>query len=294
MNRAIAIPFLAACMGIAFFSVMDAFMKGLSLSMGAYNAMFWRLMAGILLSGTVFVIKGAHVPSRDALPLHLKRGVLAAAMAVTFFWGLARVPMAEAIALSFIAPLITLYLAAIMLKETIGKNAVFASLLGLAGVLVILSSKLGDAPGKASWAGVAAIFVSAVLYSFNLILQRQQAQVASPFEVAFYQNVVAGGTLALLAPFLAVAPGDADIGPILASAGLALISLLLLTWAYARAEAQVLVSTEYTAFVWAAILGAAFFDETVTIATFIGAALIVIGCLIATRKHPDHVETTAL
>jgi S-adenosylmethionine uptake transporter len=294
MNRQIALPFLVACLGIAIFSVMDAFMKGLSMTLGAYNAMLWRLMAGIILAGIIFALKGAHLPGREALRLHMMRGVIAAGMAVAFFWGLARVPMAEAIALSFIAPLITLYLAAVLLGETIGKNAIFASVLGLIGVMVILSDKAGGSLGRDAWAGVAAIMVSAVLYAWNLILQRQQAQVASPFEIAFFQNCIAGGTLALFAPFFAVVPETADAVPILISAALALVSLLLLSWAYARAEAQILVTVEYTAFVWAAILGWAVFDERVTIATLIGAVLIVVGCLIATRKHPDHVETTAL
>ena len=49
--------------------------------------------------------------------LHLWRGLVVSVMAFLFFWGLARVPLAEAIGLSFIAPLIALYLAAVLLKE---------------------------------------------------------------------------------------------------------------------------------------------------------------------------------
>jgi S-adenosylmethionine uptake transporter len=68
---------------------------------------------------------------------------------------------------------------------------------------------------------------------------------------------------------------------VFAGAALAVLSLFLLSWAYGRAEANVLVPVEYTAFVWLAILGAVFYDEAVTFATLAGAALIVTGCLIA-------------
>ena len=89
----------------------------------------------------------------------------------------------------------------------------------------------------------------------------------------------------LVQPGLFVMP-SADDWPLLAlSALLAYASLLLLSWAYARAEAQALVPVEYTAFIWAAILGAIFYDEAVTITTVIGAVLIVTGCIIATRGN---------
>ena len=65
-------------------------------------------------------------------------------MAILFFWGLIYVPLAEAIGLSFIAPLIALYLAAVVLGEKIGDKAILASVVGLVGALVILSGKLGD------------------------------------------------------------------------------------------------------------------------------------------------------
>ena len=85
---------------------------------------------------------------------------------------------------------------------------------------------------------------------------------------------------------------------IVGSTVLAIVSLLLLSWAYARAEAQVLVSVEYTAFVWAAIFGWYIFGEAVSLATLVGTVLIVGGCVIAARQKPNskpsHVEVVAL
>ena len=66
----------------------------------------------------------------------------------------------------------------------------------------------------------------------------------------------------------------------------------LVNLGYGRAEAQALLPIEYTAFVWAAIMGWWMFAEPVTLATLLGVALIVIGCWIAAPRA--HIEETAL
>lgn len=293
-----AIPYAMATLGIATFSTMDVVMKGLSISLGAYNAMLWRMLAGIILGGLLFLVSGTKMPARSTFKLHALRGTIAAFMATSFFWGLARVPLAEAIALSFIAPLITLYLAAVLLGEKVSRGAIFATILGFLGVLVILSMRVAGEYQPEVLKGSAAILVSAVLYAYNLVLQRKQAQLASPIEIVFFQNLTAGTVLLFAAPWLAVVPAVSHAPAIVGSTVLAIVSLLLLSWAYARAEAQVLVSVEYTAFVWAAIFGWYFFSEAVSLATLIGTVLIVGGCFIAARQKPDskppHVEVVAL
>ncbi len=279
--------FIAACIGIALFSAMDASMKGLSIALGAYNAMLWRLMIGCIIGGIAYFGMRSPWPTKPAMRLHMIRGAIGGAMALTFFWGIARVPLAEGIALSFIAPLITLYLAAVLLKEVISRAAITASILGIAGVLVILAGRVSGTYDREAMFGIGSIFISALLYAYNLILQRQQAQIASPVEIAFFQNVCAMTVLGSAAPFLAVFPAAAHWPAIGLSAVLAFVSLLLLSWAYARAEAQILVPVEYTAFLWASLLGWLVFAEEVTIATMLGAILIVAGCIIAARYKPE-------
>lgn len=283
--RSPALPFLVACAGIGFFAVMDALMKDLSIALGAYNAVLWRCLIGAVLAGAVWAALRSPWPSQSVLLLHLVRATLVAAMAVSFFWALARLPLAEAIALSFIAPLITLYLAAVILGEKIGRDAIAASLLGLAGMMIIVSAKLG-APGGGlhDAAAVGAVLFSAVAYAVNLVIARKQAQVASPTEIAFFQNLLVGGLLALAAPWLAVVPSVTWWPHLVSAAALATISVFLLAWAYARAEAQKLVTAEYTAFLWAAALGWIWFGEGLAWQTVAGTALIVAGCVIAARK----------
>lgn len=293
-----AIPFAVATLGIASFSTMDVMMKGLSISLGAYNAMLWRMIVGMVLGGALFFITRTRWPARSTLKLHILRGSIAAFMALSFFWGLVRVPLAEAIALSFVAPLITLYLAAVLLGEKISRTAIIATVMGFVGVLVILSARVTGEYQPEVLKGIAAILFSAVFYAYNLVLQRQQAQLASPIEIVFFQNLTAGSVLLICAPWLAIVPDISHAPAIVGSTVTAIIALLLLSWAYARAEAQVLVAVEYTAFVWAALFGWYFYHEAVTATTLVGTGLIVAGCVIAARQkpqaRPEHVEAVAL
>jgi drug/metabolite transporter (DMT)-like permease len=290
------IPFLIACAGIATFSAMDVLMKGLSIDIGAYNAVLWRTGAGTILSGAIYFASRPAMPDRATLRIHAVRSLFVAGMAVSFFWALARLPMAEAIAIAFIAPLATLYMAAIFLGEKIGPRSIIASLLGIAGVIVIVAGKLGrgDYAPEALWA-VAAVVGSALLYAYNLILARRQAKMAEPMEIAFFQNGFVALILAVGAPWFLAVPGGDQATPLIGAAVLAVTSLLLLSWAYARAEAQILATTEYTGFLWAMLFGWMFFDEAVTWPTIIGAVLIVVGCLIVARKTPqlDPIEPAA-
>jgi len=282
----VATAFAVAALGIASFSGMDALMKHLAIAIGAYNALLWRTMAGALVGGAAWFALGNRWPSRAAIRVHLIRGIVSAAMAVLFFWGLARVPLAQGVALAFIAPLIALYLAAVILKERIERRAILASLLGLAGVAVILAGQAEADLGTEAFHGSIAILCSATLYAWNIILMRQQALVAKPVEIAFVMSALMTACFLLAAPWLAAVPPRAE-WPAVAGAGLlAFASLMLLSWAYARAEAQHLAPVEYTAFIWASLFGFTIFHEPVRPLTLVGAAMIVGACLIAARRRP--------
>jgi S-adenosylmethionine uptake transporter len=276
--------FAVATLGIALFSGMDAVMKHLALALGAYNAMLWRTMAGAAFGGLVFFGTRSPWPAWPVMRIHLVRGILSSVMAISFFWGLARVPLAQGVALAFVAPLIALYLAALILKERIARRAILASLFGFAGVLVILAAQAEAELGPEALQGSVSILCSAGLYAYNIILMRQQAQVARPVEIAFFTSAIVTGCFLLVAPFLAVPPPAEHWPAILGAAALAFTSLMLLSWAYARAEAQYLAPVEYTAFVWAVLLGLVVFAEPVRPLTVFGAAMIVAACLFAARR----------
>jgi S-adenosylmethionine uptake transporter len=283
------LPFLVTLLGVAVYSLMDGYMKSASLAVGVFSAMLIRSFIGGAMAATAWRMRGWRPPGVEAMRVHLLRGAVGTGMALTFFYGLTLLPMAEAIAISFVAPLFALYLAAVLLGERIGAKAMAASLMGLAGVAVIAFARI-DGAGDQSRAilGVVSTIISALLFAWNLILGRKQALLAGPLEVATVHNLVVGCLLLLGAPWLLVWPEPRVLADIAVAAFLATSAAALYAWAYARAEAQALVPLEYSAFLWAALFGWLFFRETLTLPTVAGAVLIVAGCWIAApRKRTE-------
>ena len=284
MKKVAQYPMLIATLGIMLFSMMDAVMKGQALAMGTYNAMFWRMAMGALIVAVLYLPTRPVPASGRILKIHLIRAALTAVMAYLFFFGLTRIPLAQAIGLSFIAPIITLFLAVPILGERIGANAKLAAVLGFGGVMVVVGGELLAVDEGSDAVGMAAVLLSAVMYAFNLVLQRMQALVAKPLEIAFYQNTIVFVLLLVGVPFAVSWPASQlQWGGAMLAAALAVGSLMLMSLAYRQAEAQRLVVIEYTAFIWAALLGWWFFAEPVTARTLLGTGLIVLGCLVSAR-----------
>ncbi len=279
------LPFLAAIVGVAFLSLMDAFMKDASLAAGAYSATMLRGLIAAAITLPIWLLRRPRWPRGAVMKLHLQRGVISAFMALSFFYALTQLPLAEAIAISFVAPLIALYFAHLLLGEKIGRGAIHASVLGFAGTLVIVWGRLGrDDFGEDTALGLASLAFSALLYAYNFVIIRKQSQLAGPLEVATFQACISALVLALAAPFFFVLPQVDTAGTLTMAAVLSVSASMIIAWAYARAEAQVLVPVEYTGFLWAALFGWLFFRETVTVPTIVGVVLIVIACWIAATR----------
>lgn len=186
-------PILATAAGIAILSLMDAFIKSAALALGAYMAALLRVGIAFALAAPVWLALKSPWPRPGVLKVHLKRGIVGAMMALTFFVALTKLPLAETIAISFIAPIVSLYLAALLLGEQVRPRAIWGAVLGLAGVVVIVGGKLGRGNlDSDTLLGLGAIGFSALLYAWNLVIQREQALLAKPLEVTVFYMGIAG------------------------------------------------------------------------------------------------------
>jgi S-adenosylmethionine uptake transporter len=276
--------FVTAVAGVGALSAMDAVMKGLSIDIGALATMCWRSLLATAVVGLPYLAMRRNRPAPGAMRLHLVRAAIMLPMAILFFWGLARVPMAQAIALTFVAPLMALFLAALVLKEPIGPRALAASALAFVGVLVIFYGQGQSDLGREALIGSFAILGSAVCYAFNIVVMRSQAQLAGPLEIAFFQYLFGGIGYWLVAAAVGLPAYPAGREPAIALAtALSIAGMLMLAWAYARAGAGYLSSSEYSGFIYAMVLGWLVFGEAVSPYTAAGAVLIVAGCILAAR-----------
>jgi len=286
--------YAAALGAVAVLSIMDAVMKGLVLAIGIFAVSIWRSVLNLILTSGLYLPRRLPWPSRSTLKIHLLRGAVTTVMAALFFWGIGRVPLAQAIALTFIAPLIALLLAAVLLDEKIGPRSIVGSLVAFAGVLVIMMGQARADVGPEVLLGSVAIIGSALCYAVNIVLMRRQALAAKPLEINFFQSLTVLALWALLIPIVGVpALPAADWQWVVVASLLSTAGGFLFAWAYARGEAGYLSTTEYSGFLWAAALGWLIFREPVSLYTLAGAALIIGGCIFAARakiKEPGEVE----
>ena len=267
-------------------SIMDAVMKHRVLVIGLVAVSVWRSAANLALSALLYLPRRRTWPSRAALKVHIIRGVDVTVMAALFFWGIGRVPLAQSIALTFIAPLLAMLLAAVTLDEEIGARSIAGALGAFAGVVTIVVGQVQANVRGDVLIGIAAILGSALCYAANIVLMRHQALAAKPLEINFFQatTVMVLWLLALLFSVTPAWPG-LNWGWLLLAAILSTCGTLLFAWGYARGPASYLVVSEYSGFLWASALGWLFFSERVSHTTLAGALLIVGGCLIAARPN---------
>lgn len=288
--------FVAALGAVAVLSIMDATMKHLVLAIGLVAVSVWRSALNLVLSAGLYLPRRSAWPDQRTLRLHIVRGIDVTVMAALFFWGIARVPLAQSIALTFIAPLLAMFLAAAMLDERISPRSIAGAAAAFGGVIVIVLGQARAQVGGDVLLGIAAIIGSALCYAFNIVLMRHQALAARPLEINFFQSatVMVLWLCALLFTGVPQWPGM-QWGWIALAALLSTCGTLLFAWGYARGPASYLAVSEYSGFLWASALGWLFFHEAVSPATLAGAVLIVGGCLVAARRKalPPEIELAA-
>ena len=277
--------FAAALAAVAVLSTMDAVMKHLVIVIGIYFVSVWRSLLNLIMAAIIYLPRRAAWPSRRVMKIHVARGIIVTIMAVLFFWGIGRVPLAQAIALTFIAPLLALLLAALTLGEHISSKSIIGSGAAFLGVVVIVFGQSRAELRPQVLLGSVAIIGSALCYAVNIVLMRHQALAADPMEITFFQSVTVAILWFATVPIVGIpqSPGSDWLWLIIAAL-LSTAGGLLFAWGYARAEAGYLSVTEYSGFLWASALGWLVFRESVSLYTVAGAAMIVAGCLIAARR----------
>lgn len=276
---------LYALLGIAALSAMDAAVKIVALEETVLAATWLRyVFGGLILLPLLFTLR-RPLPGAEGLRSHALRGLLLTFTSLTFFYGISILPLAEAITLAFVAPLLAPPLAALLIGEPMRGRAVLAAIIGFAGVLVTVQGGPADAAsqgGAYGWA-VAAILASALLYALQALILRHRAQRDDALAVAGLAMVVPLLLLTPAALVLAPLPGASTLGAAALSGLLGAIGVLSLARAYAQAEAQVMMIFEYTGLFWAALLGWFLFAEMPRPQVLVGAAIIAGACLLVTR-----------
>lgn len=217
-------------------------------------------------------------PARPGL--QLLRGALFVLSVGLFFAALARMPLADAMALLFIAPLAVTALSPWLLRERIGPRRWAAVVVGFVGALVVLQ------PGSGVLAGGAPLAVAAGLaHALYLIVTRKLSGSGPALVTLAFSAVVGVAVTSLLVPFAWVTPTATDWLLMAAMGAVAATAHLLVILAYDRAPASLLAPFGYVEIVTATLLGFLLFGDFPAPVTWTGIAIIVAsGAYISLRE----------
>ena len=282
MSRLLAMPVLIATVAIAMGTCIDALVKGVAPGAGLHHLLAWRFFFGAIIAGAVFLAKKRPRPSTEAIRFHTMRGLLQLFCAVTFFYALTQLKLAEATALGFTAALLVAPVARLVIGERLSPVAVLAAILGFAGVALAVFGSNSDGGGGEDQRlyGYIALFSSTIGYAFVLVFLRLRARHEDATTIALFTNAVPAIALLPITLGLFGWPALWYIPFFLLLGILGYSVWYLMTLAYAQAEAQLLAPLEYTSLVWSALLGLVFFDEWPGPALWIGAVIIIASCLL--------------
>jgi drug/metabolite transporter (DMT)-like permease len=226
--------------------------------------------------------------------MHLLRGFLVLATTFTFYAGLRYLPLADCIVIAFAAPIFVTALSGPLLGEKVGWRRWSTVGVGFVGVIVAVR------PDSSIGVGTLLILASAVAYALTLITARPLSGKESSHNIVFYSTVF-GVVVAIVPGILEWKPISMTAWILIVVQGLASASgQITMIKAFRLGEASMLAPLEFTALIWAAACGLAFWNEFPTVEVLAGAALIIGANIyiahrearLAQRKHavPEHVS----
>jgi drug/metabolite transporter (DMT)-like permease len=229
---------------------------------------------------------------------HVTRALSGVIAMMLWFGALIRMPIAEAQAISFAAPILVVVLSALVLGEVVRIYRWTAVLVGFAGVLIMLSPHLSLErlwAGDAHATGAAMAFASAFFMALAMIHVRALVQTEPTGTIVLYFSILATAMAGLTLPFAWVTPTWPELG-LLAMAGMmGGIGQILMTQAYRHADASVVAPLEYMSLVWVVLAGFAIFGDRPDLAMAIGAPLVIgSGIFIALRERRIKVTPDAV
>lgn len=293
-----------ATLAVLCLSMNDVVIKFLSGGYALYEIVLFRSFIGLV------VVLGVIVPLSGGLPtlrtkrlgIQILRGLCVTCANLCFFLGLAAMPLAEAVAIFFVSPLLIALGSNVFLGETVGSRRWSAIALGLLGVLLVLR------PGSETFQIAALLpLAAAVFYAALGILTRAIGDTESAAGLVFYLQV----TFLVVAVVFGLALGDgryagsshpsldfllrawvspeaSDIVYLLFLGVVSVIGAWAMGQAYRLSEAAMVAPIEYAAMPLAIVWGFLFFDEVPDLVALSGIGLILFaGLLLVLREREE-------
>jgi len=270
------------------FTGMVICVKALSEAAPLGQIVFFRSFFA-LIPLVIFLAWRHEFPSglRTSRPLgHMVRSFFGAAAMFTSFASVALLPLAEAVLLAQLAPVLTAIIAVLVLSERLTRWRVLGLTFGVAGVLVLVWPDIGGGVVDANrLLGIGLGLLTALLTAFALIMVRSLTRTESPGAIAFYFVIasMAGGLVTL--PWGWALP-DGQTLVLLVLAGLfGGFAHIAMTLSFSYAEAFRLAPFEYVALLWPVLADMLIFRLSLSTSFMLALPLVLAGAAIAAAER---------
>jgi drug/metabolite transporter (DMT)-like permease len=261
-------------LGTLAFAVNDIVVKKLGRTFHPTELALFRYGLGFLILSPVFIGMGVEGLKTPVLRWHLLRLALAGTAQLGVYIGVINLLLADATAIAFSRPLFTTLIAVIALGEAVNMRRWAATIVGFAGVVIMVR------PGEQGLDPVALIAVGAALvFAVANILIRVLARTEPANRILFYYHL--GGTLMFAGPAIYYWRTPAGVEWLLlgAIAMLTTVGMIGFVRGFHVGEASIVGPMEYTRLIYAGLFGYFIFAEVPSYWTFVGAAIIVAATL---------------
>ena len=263
------------------FAGMSALVRQLGDVAPIGQMVFFRSAFAILPVLVIYALRGELASAvRTGRPFgQLGRGMLSVCGMFTNFSALTRLPLADATAISFASPLITVALAAVILKERVRIYRWSAVVIGFAGVIVMLIPHFdigayAGAAGAAATIGSLFAITSAFCNAGTVVQTRRLTQTETTSSIVFYFSLVCAIAGALTLPFAWHSPTARELTALIALGILGGLAHIFLTESYRFAAASVVAPFDYSSMLWALLLGYWLFGELPGTLVYVGASIV--------------------
>lgn len=261
------------------FTIMGVQVRYLEGAVPIGQVAFFRSLFALFLIVLVFGWRGElRTAFRTKHPsAHLVRGLFSVVGTFCTFGALARIPIADFTAIAFIAPLITVIFAALLLKERVHVYRWSAVAVGLVGVILMLTPYFGDSVvlASAGTAGVAFALGNALCTAGATIQVKRITATETTSSIMMFATMMVLVASLLTIPFGWVMPSTWLHWGLLISIGVVGgIGQMLFTDSYRYAPASFLAPFDYTSMLWAFVLGYWVFGEAPTLYVVIGSVIV--------------------
>ncbi|WP_170984508.1 DMT family transporter [Rhodoligotrophos defluvii] len=281
LQRAPRKAILFALAAIFCLCTLDVLVKWLAARYSIPQIIFLRYIGGLCLALAVAHGSGGFGQFRTRrLSGHLTRAVFNLITMLLFYYALRALPLADAVAIAFAAPLFMTLLSIGLLGERVGIYRWSALLVGMVGVVIIMR------PGDAGFGlGGLAALASAFFYALTQISARQLSNSESSATILFYYSILVLLVSAALMPWYWQMPSLTDWGLFVLLALFGSVGQLFLNQACRYGEVSMIAPVEYTGLFWAVLFGFLVWGDIPSWSVILGAVVIILSTFYITRRE---------